>query len=126
MTRLFENKAIFGAIFAMFAAALVVNAFAGGTIPAFGTNPFAPTGVQRADGPIFPPDPWEKGPDGKLLDDPIFPPDPWEKGPDGKFARLDDPIFPPDPWEKGPDGKFLDDPIFPPDPWEKGPDGKFV
>ena len=44
-------------------------------------------GIQVADGPIFPPDPWD------VADGPIFPPDPWDVA--------DGPIFPPDPWDRG-------------------------
>jgi hypothetical protein len=34
--------------------------------------------VAVADGPIFPPDPWDKR-SVAVADGPIFPPDPWDK-----------------------------------------------
>jgi len=63
MTRLFESKKVCATMFLLFVLAVMVNSFAGGSLPNFGSNPvLAPEAqpVLRADdGPFFPPDPYE-------------------------------------------------------------------
>jgi hypothetical protein len=63
MTHLFESKKVCATMFLLFALAVLVNSFAGGSLPNFGSNPvLAPEAqsVLRADdGPFFPPDPYE-------------------------------------------------------------------
>jgi hypothetical protein len=119
MTRLIEKRSVCVTMFVLFAVAIAVNTFAGGSLPQFGAGLFF-TGTEQviADGPVFPPDPWPSD-KGKFLkaDGPVFPPDPWPSD-KGKFLKADGPVFPPDPWPSD-KGKFLraDGPVFPPDPW---------
>ena len=122
MSRILENKAVCATLFVLFTLAILVNTLAGGALPAFGANPFiVPGPPERADSPIFPPDPWDRD-KFQRADSPIFPPDPWDKD-KAALKQADSPIFPPDPWDK--DKAALkpvrsgDSPIFPPDPWDK-------
>jgi hypothetical protein len=63
MTRLFESKKVCATMFLLFVLAVLVNSFAGGSLPNFGGNPvLAPEGqsvLMADDGPFFPPDPYE-------------------------------------------------------------------
>jgi len=62
VTRVFESKKVCVTMFLLFALAVLVNTFAGGSLPSFGSSPMlAPDSqVLRADdGPFFPPDPYE-------------------------------------------------------------------
>ena len=64
MTRIFESKKVCATMFLLFALAVAVNSFAGGSLPSFGSSPvLAPDAqtVLRAadDSPFFPPDPYE-------------------------------------------------------------------
>jgi hypothetical protein len=63
MTRLFESKKVCATMFLLFVLAVMVNSFAGGSLPNFGSNPVLAPETQpvlRADGPFFPPDPYEE------------------------------------------------------------------
>ena len=95
MTRIIENKAVCFTIFALFALAMVVNTLAGGGLPLFGSTAllmhdqalqYASVSPVRAAEPIF-----------SFSDGPLFPPDPWDKR---SVAVADGPLFPPDPWDK--------------------------
>jgi hypothetical protein len=64
MTRLFESKKVCVTMFLLFALAVLVNSFAGGSLPSFGSSPVlaAPDAQQQLradDSPFFPPDPYE-------------------------------------------------------------------
>jgi hypothetical protein len=62
MTRLFESKKVCATMFILFAMSVLANKFAGGPLPSFGTSPILAPDVQQeqlADGPFFPPDPYE-------------------------------------------------------------------
>lgn len=89
MTRLLENKTVCATVFVLFTIAILVNLLAGGAMPAFGASPFGSSSFeQRADGPVFPPDPWDTEKDKVLVsaDGPVFPPDPWDTEKDKKRA----------------------------------------
>ena len=63
MTRVFESKKVCATMFLLFALSVLANSFAGGSLPNFGTSPLLAPDVmqeQRADGPFFPPDPYER------------------------------------------------------------------
>ena len=84
MTRLFESKKVCATMFLLIALAVMVNSFAGGSLPSFGSNPvLAPEAqleLRADDGPFFPPDPYEDDQRAMLRadDGPFFPPDPYE------------------------------------------------
>ena len=65
MTRIFESKKVCATMFILFALAVLVNSFAGGSLPTFGSNPVLAPEVQSVlrasadDSPFFPPDPWD-------------------------------------------------------------------
>ena len=64
MTRLFGNKKVCATMFVLFALAVLVNSFAGGSLPSFGSNSVLAPEVQSVlmaadDSPFFPPDPYE-------------------------------------------------------------------
>jgi hypothetical protein len=59
MTRLIESKKVCVTMFLLFALAVLVNTFAGGSLPSFGSGSVLVPAVQqelRADSPFFPPD----------------------------------------------------------------------
>ena len=67
MTRIFESKKLCATMFILFALSVLANTFAGGSLPSFGTSPILAPDVQqeqRADGPFFPPDPYDDSDDG--------------------------------------------------------------
>ncbi len=64
MIKVLDNPMFHISVCVLFAIALVVNGFAGGTIPGFVNR------VQIAHGPTFPPDPF-------VAHGPTFPPDPF-------------------------------------------------
>ena len=62
MTRMFESRKVCATMLLLLALSVVANKFAGGSLPTFGTTPILSPDVQieqRADGPTFPPDPYE-------------------------------------------------------------------
>lgn len=62
MTRIFESKKVCATMFILFALSVLANTFAGGSLPSFGTSPILAPEIQheqRADGPFFPPDPYD-------------------------------------------------------------------
>ena len=64
MTRVFESKRVCATMFILFTLAVLVNSFAGGPLPSFGSNPVLAPEVQSVlraadDSPFFPPDPYE-------------------------------------------------------------------
>jgi hypothetical protein len=66
MTRIVESKKLCATMFILIALSVLANSFAGGSLPSFGTSPiFAPDvqQEQRADGPFFPPDPYDDSDD---------------------------------------------------------------
>lgn len=65
MSRIFESKKVCATMFLLFALAVLVNSFAGGSLPSFGSNPVLAPEVQSVltaadDSPFFPPDPYEE------------------------------------------------------------------
>jgi hypothetical protein len=63
MTQLFGSKKVCVTMFLLFALAILVNSFAGGSLPSFGSSPVVAPDVRqelRADSPFFPPDPFEE------------------------------------------------------------------
>ena len=99
-TQFVESRTSCVTLVLLFALALALNCFFGGSLPActpgFINVLFTADVSQHetaeliAHGPTFPPDPWEN----KIAHGPTFPPDPWEN----KVAH--GPTFPPDPWEQ--------------------------
>jgi len=76
-------------------------------VPVSSAPDFSSQAAQLADGPWFPPAPWENV---TVADGPWFPPAPWEN-----VTVADGPWFPPAPWENV---TVADGPWFPPAPWE--------
>ena len=62
MISVLESKKVCATIVFLFALAVMVNSFAGGPLPSFGSAIIAPAAPQRllADDPFFPPDPWRR------------------------------------------------------------------
>ncbi len=64
MTTIFESKKVCATIFILLALSLTANKFAGGSLPSFGTSPIVAPDIQEkqqlADGPFFPPDPYDE------------------------------------------------------------------
>ena len=62
MTRIFESKKVYATMFLLFALAVAVNSFAGGSLPSFGSSPVLAPDAQQVlradDSPFFPPDPY--------------------------------------------------------------------
>src|ERR1035441_2138438 len=108
MSRLFENKFMFAAVFVLFALACASNAIqgAGGPLP---SHNLLAKPVNVAHGATVLPDPW----DGNvtIANGPIIPPDPW----DGNVTIANGPIMQADPW----DGNVTtaNGPILSPDRW---------
>ena len=94
MSRILENRTVCATIFLLFTLAVLVNTLMGGSAPVFGATPlaYAEQANNSADGPVFPPDLFERD---KRMDGPVFPPDPFERD-----KRTDGPVFPPDPFER--------------------------
>lgn len=94
MTRILENKTAVAAVLALCLLTVAVGVLSGRALPVFaGKAIMTPAAELAADGPIYPPDPWDRN----------------------KFAG-DGPIYPPDPWDRN---KLADGPIYPPDPWDR-------
>src|SRR6266581_4210847 len=77
ITRLFESKKVCATLFILLLLSVLVNSFAGGSLPSFGSSPvLAPDAQQelRADGTEFPPD-FDWGPKNLRADGTEFPPD---------------------------------------------------
>lgn len=97
MTKIPEKKTRVAAVLALCLLTVAAGVLSGRALPAFGGNAIITPAVElRADGPIYPPDPWDRN---KSLE-----------------SRADGPIYPPDPWDRN---KLADGPIYPPDPWDR-------
>lgn len=63
MTSIFESKKVCATMFILLALSLTANKFAGGSLPSFGASPIVGPEIQQkqqlADGPFFPPDPYD-------------------------------------------------------------------